>query len=149
MNSDNIIGIVYLLVSTIGMTVNILVIYLKTKFRKDHYSNVTFRFMILLAISDSMALFVVGFMGGFMVFFPSIQTDIVFRFCGYIIGIGWYSGSFFLAIISFSRYVAIAQYEKLAFYFTEKRLKWISIFPWVFYMVYFSTSFWRQSLEFK
>lgn len=149
MDYDYFIGFVYFTISLSGFLLNSIVVFVKLKFRKEHYSNVTFIFMISLAISDNCVLLSIGIMGALLIFCPWFQIEMVNRVFAYITGIGWYSGAVYFCVISVSRYVSIVRNSKLKIYFSPKILRFLVIFPFVFCMVYFSTSFWREPLEFK
>lgn len=124
-----VVGWFYVFLGTLGITANILVTFL---FLSDRIMrrNVTYIFMINLAIADATVLSSNAFYAGVHCL-VNINNETVDRIMAWIIAVGWYPGCLFFSIIAFTRWVALARPDKKLTYFTKKKLSMCIIVPWV------------------
>lgn len=112
------IAIAYILIGTIGITLNLLASILMATDKEMRQG--TYAYMIQLCVCDIIALFGLAFYTGFALIFPILQTDIALALVSYFLAIGSFSGSCFMVLVSASRCVQLVWAHKSSVIFSKR-----------------------------
>uniref|UniRef100_A0A915IFZ1 G-protein coupled receptors family 1 profile domain-containing protein n=1 Tax=Romanomermis culicivorax TaxID=13658 RepID=A0A915IFZ1_ROMCU len=123
---------IYITLGAFGIGLNAMVVFIKCKLFVKHYNNVTYIFMINLAIADVLALMVIAMGSAGMLLLPQyLFRKTLNKIMGYSLAVGWYVGSYFLCLITLSRFVAVTKSEEMHVYFSDRNKKLAMIGPWI------------------
>uniref|UniRef100_A0A915KJM9 Uncharacterized protein n=1 Tax=Romanomermis culicivorax TaxID=13658 RepID=A0A915KJM9_ROMCU len=136
------IATAYLIIGTIGFIVNTIVIYIKCH-EKKHYSNITYSMMIQLATADNVALTANTWCGAVFIYAPQLKCEPVERLFGFCSFFAWYSASYFLCFIAFTRFICITKREATSNQYFGRKMKFFMILmPWSICFAYYSSFLW-------
>lgn len=142
------ISLSYLIVGISGILLNAVAAALMMKDKEMR--NATYSYMIQQCLCDIIVLLSAATYTGFALLCPILQNDTTMAIFGYSTGIGWYAGSYFMVLISYSRCVQLVWSHKLNVLFS-KRMIFASIIgiylcPTLFYL--YSTTIRRPLIFF-
>lgn len=130
------IAYAYMFIGTTGFVGNVMLVVLITKYKKN-YANPTYTFIKHSTIADNLALLGIAFCSWMFTVFPSTFSLQIEQLTFVFIMIGFNTGSFFVCMLSLSRYISITDKGQLPFYFSNRMLKCMTWIPWTFFTIYF------------